>query len=270
MKRRHLIELHEQDWYPAAWRRLFQRGLGHAHALTHAFEGFYEPFQEFLGRFRSKAILDLCSGSGDAAATTWSHITDHLEAAGRPVLVLSDLYPNTGSYERLKAKHPGLIDFFPEPVNALHPPPKAPPIRTLFNSFHHFRPEQARAILQDAARNADGIAIFEVTGRTWKNMLQTLFILPFAAAFVVSVLLRPWRPANILWGLLIPIIPLTAVIDGVVSNFRTYTVDELRETVATLDAPDFEWQIDTVRVEGMRLEATFLLGWRKCTDENQP
>lgn len=262
MRRQHLIELHEQSWYPAAWRSLFQRGLGRAHALTNAFERFHAPFGEFLTRLRPAAILDLCSGSGDAAASTWTGIAEHLGAELRPVLVLSDLFPNVESYRRIKERYPDAIDFFPAPVDALRVPAAAPRVRTLFNSFHHFRPAQAEGILRDAAETGDGIAIFEVTGRTWLNMVQTLFVLPIAAAFLTVFLLRPWRPSNLLWGLLIPVIPLTAVFDGIVSNLRTYTVAELEALVARIDAPDFEWEIGTVPMPRTGLRATYLLGWR--------
>ena len=35
--------------------------------------------------------------------------------------------------------------------------------RTLFNAFHHFPPERARAILEDAVHKGQGIGVFEFT-----------------------------------------------------------------------------------------------------------
>ena len=81
MKRLHLIELHEQPWYPAFLRRLFQRGLGRALTLTGTFDNFDEPFRKFLAQTQPSSILDMCSGSGEAATAVWNSITSNL---GRP------------------------------------------------------------------------------------------------------------------------------------------------------------------------------------------
>ncbi len=263
MRRYHLIELHEQSWYPATWRRIFQSGLGRALDLTGTLDGFAGPFQRFLARSRAESILDLCSGSGEAARFVWKAFASSIGAGRRPRLVLSDLYPNHRAFEQLKAEYPDGIEYFQEPVNAMSPPPAAPRVRTLFNSLHHFRPEEARAILRDATENADGIAVFESTSRTWRHMAQTLFVLPFVAAFLVAFLLRPFRFENVLWGLLLPVIPFTAAFDGLVSSLRSYSTQELEAMTRSLEGSDFEWEIGTVPIERSRSEATYLLGWRK-------
>jgi len=36
-------------------------------------------------------------------------------------------------------------------------------LRTMFTSFHHFLPEEARAVLQNAVDAGEGIGIFEIT-----------------------------------------------------------------------------------------------------------
>ena len=267
MRRFHLIELHEQTWYPAFLRRLFQRGLGRSLVVTRTFDRFIEPFSAFLERTGSRRILDLCTGSGDAARAVWQAISAELPPERRPQLVLSDLFPNIEAYERLRAEDPEGIDYLAEPVNALGPPTNAPRVRTLFNAFHHFRPEQARAILADAAQNADGIAIFETTRNHWKNMVQTLLVLPIASAFLTAFLLRPVRPSQLIFSFPIPIIPFTAVWDGLVSNLRTYTPDQLRELTEGLGDGSFRWEIGQVEVESTGLLATYLFGWRERENE---
>lgn len=263
MGRIHGIELHEQTWYPAFLRKIFQRGLGHSLTITDTFERFTEPFGRFLAKTRSHAILDLCSGSGDAARAVWKELFEAMEPANRPKLWLSDLFPNLEAYERLRAEHPGDIEFFEAPVDALHPPEEAPRVRTLFNCFHHFRPEQARQILADATQSSDGIAVFEVTRNHWKNHLITVLVLPFASAFLTSFLLRPFQISNFLFSFLIPVIPFTAAFDGLFSNLRTYSVEELEAMTRSLGDHDFEWEIGHIEVEKTGLLATYLFGWRK-------
>ncbi len=263
MGRIHGIELHEQTWYPAFLRKIFQRGLGHSLTITNTFDRFTGPFGQFLEQTRSRAILDLCSGSGDAARAVWKEIFESLEPDRRPTLWLSDLFPNLEAYERLRAEHPGAIEFLAAPVDALQPPKDAPRVRTLFNCFHHFRPEQARQILADATENADGIAIFEVTRNHWKNHLVTVLVLPFASAFLTSFLLRPFRLSHVLFSFLLPVIPFTAAFDGLFSNLRTYSVEELEAMTRSLGDRGFEWEIGHVEVEKTGLLSTYLFGWRK-------
>lgn len=263
MNRIHGIELHEQTWYPAFLRKMFQRGLGHSLGITGTFDQFLDPFQKFLQRSNAKSILDLCSGSGDAARAVWLAIEPGLKEAHRPKLCLSDLFPNVEAYERLQREHPEGIEYMAEPVNALHPPKEAPGIRTLFNCFHHFRPEQARDILADAAANADGIAVFEVTRNHWKNHLVTLLVLPFASAFLTTFLLRPFRLSHLFFSFFLPIIPLTAAFDGLVSNLRTYSTEELEAMTRSLGDCGFDWEIGLIDVEKTGLESTYLFGWRR-------
>lgn len=263
MRRLHLLELHEQTWYPAPLRALFQSGLGTSLRIQDAFGGFVDPFRRFLERTRATAVLDLCSGSGEAAAVAWSRTLPELETQPKPRIVLSDLFPNRDSYRRLRARYGDWLDFVDRPIDATHPPPEAPPVRTMFNAFHHFRQADAQAILADAEANADGIAIYEITARTWKNMLQTLLVLPVASAVLTAFVLRPFQLRNLLFGLLIPIIPFTAVFDGIVSNLRTYTEDELGRMTRAIAGTRFEWEIGSVDVPRGGVRATYLFGWKK-------
>ncbi len=262
MRRYHLIELHEQDWFPASWRRLFQLGMGRSLSLTGAFDNVTGRFQRFLERLAPDTVLDLCSGSGEAAVHVWQSITSSYEASRRPSLTLSDLYPNISAFSRFKKAYPELIDYYPQPVDALRPPENAPRVRTMFNCLHHFGPNEAREILKAAAENADGIAAFEITRRSWLNILQAALLLPFASAYITAFRIRPVRFENVLWGLLVPVLPIQAAFDGVVSNLRTYTVAELEEITQSIQRPDFEWEIGTVRIPRTPLLATYVLGWR--------
>ena len=51
-------------------------------------------------------------------------------------------------------------------MRALAVPERLTGLRTVFTAFHHFRPADARAILESAVRDRQGIAIFEATFRT--------------------------------------------------------------------------------------------------------
>ncbi len=263
MRRSHLIELHEQPWYPDRWRRLFQRSLGRGMTIMGSFDNVVDSFRALIERTRPESVLDLCTGSGELAATFWKPITSSLKANIRPRLVLSDLYPDLDTYSRLKKRDPGPNDFYPRPVNALDPPADAPSVWMMMDSFHHFRPNEAREILRNAAQNADGIAIFESTSRTWRQLAQVVVLAFWFTMVTTAFLLRPFRFENLLWGLFFPVVPLTMVFDAFVSNLRTYTVSELEDMIEAIDEDDFTWKVDTALAPNSGgLRVTYLLGWR--------
>ena len=138
----------------------------------------------------------------------------------------------------------------------------------MVESLHHFRPGEVRTILRNAAENANGFAAIELTQRSWKNMAFVILMTPIPCVLFAAFLVKPIRWLNILWGLLIPVVPFTIVFDGAVSNLRTYTVAELEEMTGSVGASDFAWEVGTTgmpRIPG--LEVTYVFGWR--TNEAQ-
>ena len=110
--------------------------------------------------------------------------------------------------------------------------------------------------------------------RIWQILLVLLlisFVGPMAEiqwlTLITAFGLRPWRPAHLLWGLLLPVLPLVALIDGTVSNLRSYSREELEELANSIDAPDFVWQIGSLPMARSKLEATYLVGWRRSRAE---
>lgn len=264
MRRFQLIELHEQSWYPSAWRELFQLSLGRMVSLMKPYDVVIDELRGLLERTRPEAILDLCSGSGEVTLSVWDRVSFLLGDEGRPRLVLSDLYPNLARRDEIKERYGEVVDYFPEPVNVLDPPAEVPRVRLMIESLHHFRPTEVNAILRAAERNADAFIALENTERSWKNILLMILSFPMAI-FTTAFLVRPMRLRNVIWGLLIPVVSLTAVFDGVVSCLRTYSAAELEVLARSAGSADFEWKSATVPVPGSPVRVTYLLGWRVGT-----
>ena len=142
--------------------------------------GVYDPaiplLEELLRRSGQPHFTDLCSGAGGGIEVIRESLSQRM---GEPIRVtLSDLYPNIGAYEYLQAQSDGLIDYIASPVDATKVPPQITGPRTMFSSFHHFKPNQAVAILQDAADKRAPIGIFEGGGKTWGELLVFLLTFP--------------------------------------------------------------------------------------------
>jgi hypothetical protein len=54
--------------------------------------------------------------------------------------------------------------------------------------------------------------------------------------------------------------PLFVLWDGLVSWLRIYSVEELREMVADIDAPGYAWDIGTIKLGDAPVHATYLIG----------
>ncbi len=255
MKRMQLVELEDLPWFPAilrdggtAYIELVGRKAGHSAMLA-------PTLGRALKQSGASRIVDLCSGGGGPVRC----ISEALHAQGQPVQVLlSDLYPNRGSLDHVAATSAGRVQVHPQPVDATAVPPELDGFRTLFNAFHHFPPEAARAILADAVHKRRPIGVFEVVSREPLTLIGILM-----APLIITLSLPFWRPFKwqwILWTWLIPLMQPFVVWDGVVSWLRVYSVEELRELVAGIEAPDWEWEIGTIKLGEAPAHATYLLG----------
>ena len=128
----------------------------------------------------------------------------------------------------------------------------------MFSAFHHFRPEQACAVLADAVHQRQGIAVFEGTQHSVLALL--LMLLVPLMVLLVTPFIRPFRWSRLLWTYLIPLMPLIALFDGLVSCLRTYNIKELHDLTAKLDANDYHWNIGTVKSTAGPIPITYLIG----------
>ena len=150
------------------------------------------------------------------------------------------------------------IRFYAGSVDATRVPVTLPGVRTLFSGFHHFAPKAARAVLEDAVRTRQPIAVFEASHRS----VAALFAITFSPLFVLLVTpaIRPFRISRLFWTYLVPLIPLLVLFDGVISSLRIYTPTELLELTAGLGGDDYQWEAGEDRGAGP-LPTTYLIGY---------
>jgi hypothetical protein len=208
-----------------------------------------------LGSVGGTRIIDLCSGGGGP----WLDLVRRIPAEGGPVphVLLTDWFPNRAAFARLHEMSGGAIAGDPDAVSATAVPARLAGFRTLFTALHHFPPAEAHAILADAARARQRIAVFEVTSRSALALLGILFLPLLVLLFTPFI--RPFRWSRLVWTYLVPLVPLAVWFDGTVSCLRTYTAAELRDLVADLQQ-GYEWEIGTVGSAPLPSRITYLLG----------
>jgi hypothetical protein len=253
MRRIQFIELHEQAWFPSSIRDEVTDVLQFGLNLLNAYGPIVPVLRSALERSGSgsdvvgsdecrsnvrRSAVDLCSGGGGP----WLALSRQFEGTTALHIWLTDKYPNLTSVKTVgTASETDHITYYQSSVDAMKVPVELKGFRTMFTSFHHFSPEEARAVLQNAVDAGEGIGIFEITRRA-PSMIGLMFGWALLL-FVSTPWIRPFRWSRLLWTYLVPIIPIVLVFDGIVSCLRTYRPQELREIVANLGASEYEWEI---------------------------
>ncbi len=209
---------------------------------------FLEPLTAALERSGASRVVDLCSGSGGPLAV----VLRDWEAQGRRIeAVFTDLYPHAASDPR----------YYHEPVDARAVPPQLTGLRTIFNGFHHFRPDDAKRVLADAVQAGQPIAVFEVADRSAAAIAPLILVPVFV--LVLTPFIRPFRWSRLFWTYLIPVMPPAILWDGVVSYLRAYTPDELLALARAVEPRRYLWEAGHTKAPQGPGRATYLTGMRR-------
>ncbi|MGE5236034.1 MAG: class I SAM-dependent methyltransferase [Acidobacteriota bacterium] len=256
MRRFHLFEFHDLAICPPSWRAMLTDILSFFALRFRVFGPIVPRLTRVARELGAPRLVDLCSGSGGPAVA----VAGELAAAGEMPLsiVLTDKFPNREAFRRAVDAAGPCLSYVLTAVDATSVPPELSGLRTLFASFHHFEPATARAILADAVETSQGIGIFEYTERNLWIWGLPIVLIP-AFAWFATPFLRPVSWRRLLWTYLVPVIPLIAMWDGLVSCLRTYTVDELRALTEFPGAAGYRWEIGRIRSLGA-CRVTYLLG----------
>ena len=208
-----------------------------------------------LKKAEAASIVDLCSGAGQPLQS----LLPALQELGFIDLevTFTDKFPNLEAFDS-KSRAGVNATCLATPIDAADVPADLKGFRTLFTSFHHFRPATARAIMANAVESGEGVGIFEYTERNWLIWgLPTLLIPLFV--WLCTPFMRPFRWRRLLWTYFVPIVPVVAMWDGFVSNLRTYSVEELHDLIEQMADDRYEWQIGQARSIGVS-RVTYAIG----------
>ena len=119
-----------------------------------------------------------------------------------------------------------------------------------------FKPDDALAVPRGAAADRPPIAIFEVSDRAPRMLLPILLTPLFV--WIATPFMRPFRWRRLLWTYPLPLVPLTCLWDGIVSQLRAYTLEELHQ-LCEGSAP-MRWEAGQVPIAKGRGRLTYLIG----------
>ncbi len=254
MKRIHAFEFEDLSWFPKNLRNYMTDFLQFGANTFDMYKSVVPVLDKGIKSAGNHKIIDIASGGGGGLLKLAEHLKqEHPNLK----IILSDYYPNLNAFKRTKSKMPDIFDYIEYPVNAMDVPTDVKGFRTQFLSLHHFKREDAKAILQNAIDCNQPIGIFEAQQRNIKSLIPML--LSPITVLLMTPFIRPFKLGRLLFTYLIPILPLFILWDGVISVLRTYTIDELKQMISSLNNSNhFDWEIEISK--GKPSEILYLLG----------
>jgi hypothetical protein len=254
MRRFQLVELEDLDWWPVVIRDLATDYLGFMESRFQLHRTIVPLLAAALRRANTNRIVDLCSGSGGPLESLvvelrWLDI--------QVMATLTDRFPNVRAMVEVSSRSKGAITFERDPIDARRVPDRLDGFRTLFNSFHHFKPEDAVAVLASAVRNRQPIGIFEIPTRAlWA---VAAFLLTPLFVWLATPFIRPFSWRRLLWTYLVPLVPVMCLWDGVVSQLRAYHAEELYALTEQFRT-DYSWEYGRTALAKTPGSLTYLIG----------
>ena len=180
MKRVHLFEFEDQKWFPKSLRNYGTDFLQFLSNKTKLYKPIIPIIEKGLKEKGNTQIIDL--GSGGGGGLIWLNSELKKKVPDLKIL-LTDYYPNISAFEHTK-KQSGNFEYISKPVDARDVPSELKGLRTQFLSFHHFKPEDAKKILQNAVDSNSSIALFEAQERSFASLLA-MFFSPLRNCYVI-------------------------------------------------------------------------------------
>lgn len=257
--RLHLFEFEDLRWLPKFFRGYITDLLTYQIANFGIYKAAVPKIAEVLDLTGQQALIDLCSGSGGPSIGVVEELSSLLKKDVK--LYLTDKFPNREFFTKIRSK--SVIPIL-ESVDAqnvpLHLDLKG--MRTLFTSFHHFKPKNAQKILQDSVDKQMPIGIFEITERKFSSLF-TLIVAP-VTCLIFSLFIRPRKFGRFFWTYLFPVVPILYTWDGIVSNLRTYSKKELIEMTdrIKLGKKSYNWETGEL-ISRFHIKVNYLVGYTK-------
>jgi len=190
-----------------------------------------------------------------------------LSDAGFPVTVkLTDKYPAPKTVAKFQSSD---LLFLPDAVDAMHVPPDLKGMRTMFEGFHHFNPEQAKNILLDAANKKAAIGVFDASIKMPIGLILLLLspVITILTYLFATPFMKPRRLSRYIFTYILPFVPLATCWDGIVSMLRVYSPIEAGNLTAQIKVDGYTWETGVASTGTPVFNFTYIIGYPDISTE---
>lgn len=273
MKRIQLFEFEDFAWFPSWIRKAMTNLIVVLHKMLGVSEVLAKLVAKVVRDKQLSTVVDLGSGSGGAMPQV-VHLLHKNYGLTDTKLIMTDLYPDPGTVKKFNEGKEGWIRYCETPVDGTDIGEAPEGLKTMINSFHHMRPEEARKILESAARNGQTLLIYEMGKNNipliiWWLLLPVSLAILIIMVFFMTPFVKPLSWQQIIFTYLVPIIPICYAWDGQASLPRMYTLDDMKELLKGLELENYQWEMGDVKKENNKNLGTFVLGSPRSASGNQ-
>jgi hypothetical protein len=203
-----LKELEDYKWFPTYLRNFQTDFIGFMAVKLR----LYRPLALHLNSIplKGEQLTDLCSGSGKPAIDIFRH-------TGFTNLELTDKFPSSRSEERN-------ISYSPQSVDIRHVEFDRSSCYTVFNSFHHFKDEEKLAMIRKIKNSGAPAFIAEILEPGFLCLLKVILTTSLGCV-LFTPFVQPFSLGRMICTYLIPVNPITITYDGIISVFRSATLE---------------------------------------------
>lgn len=244
MKRIQLFEFEDQAWFPDKIRISMTRLIMVLHKMTGLSPVIKKELDDMIEKTGMNTIVDIGSGAGGAMEDVY-HLYN--SENGNVKFLLTDLYPNKKTIERINKQYGENLRYHKDSVNASDLKNTPSGIKTMLNSFHHMPQKVAKDILRSAKENNQPIMIYEMAENkipllVWWLFLPLSLVILVLMVFFMTPFVRPLKIEQILLTYIIPVIPICYAWDGQASLPRIYTLNDIDELLEGLNSDNYIWE----------------------------
>jgi len=258
MKRLQLFEIEDSPHLPAFIRDMVTDYLQFIVRFLKPYRPVLPALADVIRQQKIDTIIDYGSGAAGPMVDVARSLKLDFDLDLR--LILTDKFPNFSAKQELRteARNFGLkLEYLLQPVDVARQLPEIEGLHTFFNVFHHFTPVQAIGILQKIAERQQPVGIFELTGRhPWT--LFTIFVSP-VYVWLLTPFIKPFRWRRLFFTYPLPVVPFIVWWDGMVSNFRTYSIPEMKELIKNAGISHYHWEMGEIR-SILNIRVKYVLG----------
>ena len=208
MKRKHLPQISNQDWYPKLLKTCMYEFLTWFVSKVHAAKPFMPIIEEGLAHTSTHKIINIDQEIGAGIETIIPYLPKTIEVKKIPL-------------QQFNSKEKGLY--------------------TCINSFHLLKPNVAKKLISDIANSNQPVTVLEGNNNSLWQLFGMLIFVPLSV-ILSAPFVKPFRIERLVFTYLIPILPIVTSIDGIIALFKLYAPKDLNKLVSEIKVPNYTWR----------------------------